>query len=202
MRAYPVTRRALLGALGAGALALLAGCGTPGLTTPTAASDQGKRIPVAILDSTTPAVTVVAHGGDRVAIGFAQGLHDFLNEQVARGDLTTTGARLTVTGAAPSGGAQSKVSQTLAPVVHWRLPLEAVRQTDLLGILNGTVQNWQQVGSPTAGAIERIAFTPGGTLTVPGVTTLLPPVASCNDYPTLVAALDAHPSPSRSCRSM
>ncbi|HEU5329658.1 MAG TPA: CapA family protein [Thermomicrobiales bacterium] len=193
MHARPVTRRALLGALGSGAIALLAGCGTPGLTTATTTTGQGTRTPAAPPGSVVGTLLVEAPGGDPATVGFAQRLHDFLNEQVARGSLTTTGARLTVTSAAPSSGPQSKVSQTLAPVVHWRLPLDMLKQADLIGILNGTVKDWQQAGSPVAGTIERIEFTPGGTLTVPGVSTLLPPVASCNDYPTLVAALAAHP---------
>ncbi|MGN6758609.1 MAG: hypothetical protein ACTHMJ_19715, partial [Thermomicrobiales bacterium] len=180
MHARPVTRRALLGALGSGAIALLAGCGTPGLTTATTTTGQGTRTPVAPPGSIVGTLLVEAPGGDPATVGFAQRLHDFLNEQVARGSLTTTGARLTVTSAAPSSGPQSKVSQTLAPVVHWRLPLDMLKQADLIGILNGTVKDWQQAGSPVAGTIERIEFTPGGTLTVPGVSTLLPPVASCN----------------------
>ncbi|MFN8517609.1 MAG: CapA family protein, partial [Chloroflexia bacterium] len=185
-----------LASLSAGAVVALAACQRSG-PAPTPAPDPTPE-PTAV--PPLPLLSVGVTGTNTTLLPIAKGFSSFLGAavqgyRVEFAEGAASAADITVTPAAPSdaGRELSKLTRVYAPVTHWRLPLHYVERAELTGILNGTLTDWGQLGSPVAGPIKRLDFTPGGTVLPADVTTPIPAFAAVPDYETLVAAFDAHP---------
>jgi poly-gamma-glutamate synthesis protein (capsule biosynthesis protein) len=147
-----------------------------------------------------PILSVGVAGANATLLPIARGFSSFLGTAVrgyrvefAEGSEIEPDIVLTPSAATGTQREQSRITRVYAPVTHWRLPLRGIERAELTGILNGTLTDWEQLGSPVTGPIQRLDFTPGGTVLPPDVTSPIPAFAAVPDYVTLLAALDAHP---------
>ena len=195
MRTRFLSRRRFLASLSAGALVVLAACQrAPSIATPEPTPAPTPPPPP------PPVLRVGVAGTNATLVPIAQRLSGYLgkvvpgyNVQFAASAAAEADIVMTSDGTAGPGREQSRITRVFAPVTHWRLPLRYVERAELNNILAGTMTDWGQLGSPVAGPIERLDFTPGGLVLPPEVTKAIPAVAACADYEALVAALDAHP---------
>lgn len=196
MHRHHLSRRRFLASLSAGAIVALAGCQRPpGVPIPEPA-------PMATpLPPPLPVLSVGVAGANASLTPIAQGFSAFLGAAVQGYRVrfaadAETRADIVL---APDAGAdpsreRSRITRVYAPVTNWRLPLRGIERAELTGILGGALTDWAQLGSPVAGKIERLDFTPGGLALPPDVARPVPAVAACADYEALVAALEARPA--------
>lgn len=209
MKSRPVTRRAFAGALGLGALTMLTACGRAERRT-TATEDGGDRTPRPPAPQPLPqppTLTIATLDADPLSARLAQDLQSYLTghlrdhtvELATEDTDTPDGRRIFVTSLALGGEGVAETMQRLqltryfAPVTHWRLPLRLLAHDELAGIFSGRLTDWAQLGSPVAGPIERLDFTPAGKVDVPGAPQPIPAVAAYDTYEALVAGLEEHP---------
>src|SRR5437764_12284256 len=197
-----LTRRAFLGGLSLSTLALASIYRTirpprPPRASPAPAEDGDA---IEIPPSPPPLRVVSADPDDAAATAAARALRDFLGERrpdrpILYGAGDEDAPRVTVGAVAGSVGyLRQRVTQYLAPVTNWRLPLRYLEPAELAGILSGRFADWSQVGCATPGAIERLDFGPAGAVAVPGVERPIAPAARYDDYEALVRGLDEHPN--------
>lgn len=197
MGQHPLSRRRFIASLSAGALVALTACQRPN-TTPTP-----EKMPTPLPTATPtplPILSVGVAGTSAVLLPIAQRFSSFLGGVVqgyrvefAEGAALQPDIVVTPDAAAGTGRDQSKITRVYAPVTNWRLPLRGIERAELIGILNGTLTDWGQLGSPVAGPIQRLDFTPGGLVLPSEVTAPIRAVAAVPDYETLIAGFEAHP---------
>ncbi len=206
MRSRPLTRRTFLGALGAGALTLLAACRDPQPPRPSV-EDPARPEPMTPAPAAPtpppaePTLRIGATGGDALAAAVAWELRGYLAQQlpghaVEWGEEGSGETQVLVTGGAPAAAARyerRKLTRLFAPVTNWRLPVRYLERAEFSGVFGGAITDWSEVGSPLPGAIAILAFTPAGAPPLPDLPQPAAPVAAYDDYEALVAGLDEHP---------